>query len=107
MKQLSKTTVILLAALAVVAVISGIVIFNAMSDVPSDADILTEAGVDTNVDEVLFMSLASQISSISFKDDFLRDPRFLTLVDIRVVVVPEPAGRKDPFANLSGIVPSQ
>jgi len=105
--KFSKTTTILLIALAVVAVIAAIVIYNALASTPSDEDILTEAGLDTNVDETLFIGLASQISSISFKDDFLRDPRFLTLVDIRVLVVDEPAGRKDPFANISGIVPTQ
>jgi len=105
--KFSKPTTNLPMALPVVAIIAAIVIFNALADVPSDEAILTEAGLDTNVDETLFIGLASQISSISFKDDFLRDPRFLTLVDIRVLVVDEPAGRKDPFANISGIVPTQ
>lgn len=105
--KFSKTTTILLVALAVVALIAAFVIFNALSGVPSDEDILTEAGLDTNVDETLFMNLASQIDSISFKDEFIRDPRFLMLVDIRTLVVDEPAGRKDPFANISGIVPPQ
>lgn len=104
--KLSKTTSILLIILAVVAVVCGIVIFNATSSVPSDFDILTE-GQSTSVDEALFMNLASQIDAISFNDSLLKDPRFLSLVDIRVVVVPETVGRKDPFANLSGIVPTQ
>jgi len=102
--KLSKTTTILLIILAVVAVISGVVIFNATSTVPSDDFVLTADEGASNVDEALFMNLASQIDSIKFDETFFADPRFQSLVDIRVVVVPEPVGRKDPFANLPGIV---
>ncbi|HYE23484.1 MAG TPA: hypothetical protein VEA92_03535 [Candidatus Paceibacterota bacterium] len=105
--KLTKTTTILLLILGAVAVVSGVVIYNATSSVPSDEEILTEEVGMSNVDEALFMNLASQIDAIRFDEAFFSDPRFLTLVDIRVVVVPEQVGRKDPFANLSGIVPTQ
>ena len=105
--KFSKTTTYLLIALAVVAVISAIVIFNALSSTPSDIDIITEGEASTSVDEVIFITLASQIETISFDDTFFSDPRFMSLVDIRTPIVPEAVGRRDPFANISGIVPSQ
>ena len=105
--KFSKTTTYLLIALAVVALISGVVIFNAMSSTPSDQEIVTEGDMTASVDEVLFITLASQIETISFDESFFSDPRFMSLVDIRTPIVPEDVGRRDPFANISGIVPAQ
>lgn len=106
--KLSKTTTILLIVLAVVVIIGAIVIYNATGNVPTDEEIISESsGSSTSPDEVLFISLASQIESITFDEEFLNDPKFLSLVDIGELVVPEPTGRKDPFANLSGIVPAR
>ena len=105
--KLTKTTTILLVILAVVAVISGVVIYTSTAPSPMDDAIVTEGDGVANVDEALFMNLASQINDIRFDGAFLNDPRFLSLVDIRVMIVPETVGRKDPFANLSGIVPTQ
>jgi hypothetical protein len=105
--KFTKTTTYLLIALAVVALISGVVMFNALSSTPSDQDIITEGDMTASVDEVLFITLASQIETISFDASFFRDPRFMSLVDIRTPIVPEDVGRRDPFANISGIVPTQ
>jgi len=105
--KLSKTTYILLIVLAVVAIIGAVVIFNALSGTPTDDEIITEGQETASVDEMLFLNLASQIESISFDAKLFTDPRFMSLVDIRTAIVPEQVGRKDPFANLSGIVPTQ
>jgi len=105
--KLSKTTTILLIILGVVAIIAAIVIMNALADTPSDVDIVTEGDMTASVDEVVFINLASQIESIRFDASLFSDPRFMSLVDIRTEIIPEPVGRRDPFANVSGIAPAQ
>ncbi|MDB5265550.1 MAG: hypothetical protein JWM39_263 [Parcubacteria group bacterium] len=52
--------------------------------------------------ELDFVNLTGQISTISFDTRIFSDPRFTRLVDIHTVVVPETAGRRDPFAPLTG-----
>ncbi|SRR6266481_8250245 len=53
--------------------------------------------------ELDFVNLTGQISSITFNPQIFSDPRFTRLVDIHTVVVPEISGRRDPFADISGI----
>ena len=50
--------------------------------------------------EISFITLVGKIDPIRFDTTILSDPRFLRLQDIRTVIVPEPAGRKDPFAPI-------
>lgn len=57
--------------------------------------------------ELDFVNLAGQIDSISFDQTIFSDPRFMRLVDIHTVVVPEPTGRRDPFATLPGTAASK
>lgn len=52
--------------------------------------------------ELDFVNLAGQLDSITFDTSIFSDPRFTRLTDIRVTVVPETAGRRDPFAPLPG-----
>lgn len=52
--------------------------------------------------ELDFVNLAGQIDSITFDTSIFSDSRFISLTDIRTTVVPETAGRRDPFAPLSG-----
>ncbi len=53
--------------------------------------------------ELSFITLVSKLDPIVFNTAILSDPRFTTRTDIRTTIVPEPAGRKDPFAPLSGV----
>ena len=50
--------------------------------------------------ELSFISLVGQIDPITFDTSLLSDPRFISRNDIRTAIVPEPAGRRDPFAPL-------
>ncbi|KND50355.1 MAG: hypothetical protein AB202_01725 [Parcubacteria bacterium C7867-007] len=52
--------------------------------------------------ELDFLNLVVQIDSISFNTAIFSDPRFTSLTDIHTIVVPEAAGRRDPFAALPG-----
>lgn len=100
--KLSKTTTTLLIALGVTILVAAFFIFQATSSTEDDG-IITEGEVSTEA-EAIFINLASQINSISFDTSLFNDPRFASLVDIRVAIIPEAAGRKDPFALINGVV---
>lgn len=48
--------------------------------------------------ESTFLALTAQIDPVSFDISILRDPRFMRLQDIKTAIIPEAAGRVDPFA---------
>lgn len=50
--------------------------------------------------EVTFVNLAAQLEPLGFDTSILTDPRFESLVDIHTGILPEPTGRRDPFAPL-------
>jgi hypothetical protein len=50
--------------------------------------------------EIQFLNLASQVGPVFFDVSILSDPRFTSLVDIHTPILPEVAGRRDPFAPL-------
>ena len=66
------------------------------------APIVSPQGAAGSAAEVRFSSLIAQLNGVSFETDILSDERFLSLVDIRTAIVPEAAGRADPFAPLAG-----
>jgi hypothetical protein len=49
--------------------------------------------------ETTFVNLATQLEPLGFDTAILSDPRFMALVDIHTAVIPESAGRRDPFAS--------
>jgi hypothetical protein len=68
---------------------------------PSSA--LTASSSPVSDAEFTFIQLASEIQPITFDTAILSDTRFLWLVDMQTAVVPEPQGKRDPFAQLSGL----
>lgn len=68
----------------------------------ADEPVLTAEG-GGNEAEATFVNLTNQIDPVTFDTSILSDPRFTQLRDIRTAVTPEPAGRTDPFAPLSGL----
>lgn len=50
--------------------------------------------------EERFLTLAGELSPISFDTSIFTDPRFLALVDLATPITPEIPGRADPFAPL-------
>lgn len=50
--------------------------------------------------EVSFISLVSKLDPIVFDTTILSDPRFISREDIKTTIVPETAGRRDPFAPI-------
>lgn len=64
---------------------------------------VAEATVPGSEAESQFLALTAEIGSITFDTDVFADPRFAILQDIRTSIVPETAGRPDPFAPLTGL----
>lgn len=64
---------------------------------------LTSVVMAGNPAQNQFQMLVSQLQPISFNTDIFSDPRFTALVDITTPLVPEPSGRIDPFAPISGV----
>ena len=56
----------------------------------------------TNVAQMQFETLVGQLQPISFNTKIFSDARFNALVDITTPVSPEPFGRSDPLAPISG-----
>lgn len=50
-----------------------------------------------------FQTLVVELSSISFNTSIFSDERFNALVDITAPISPEPVGRLDPFAVVTGV----
>jgi hypothetical protein len=94
--HLSKTTGVLIIVGLLVLGAAAYLMFGAGNNEPgvsANPPPATEA-------EQTFLSLTSQIDPVELDTSVLSDPRFLMLVDIRTAILPEPAGRLDPFAPL-------
>jgi hypothetical protein len=56
--------------------------------------------------EQQFISLSSQLESVTINTEILSDPRFVELVDIATPVLSEDTGRIDPFFPLTVSAPA-
>jgi len=91
----SRTNVILV-ILAIILLLAGAYVFAKGGS--SSVTALTGSGVDAK--QQAFVQLASQLGPVTFDASVLSDPRFTGLSDISTQVVPESAGRSDPFASI-------
>ncbi|MBU6490653.1 hypothetical protein KGQ25_00600 [Patescibacteria group bacterium] len=57
----------------------------------------------TNESQMHFQTLVNELQPISFDTSIFSDARFNALVDLTTQVSPEPSGRLDPFAPISGM----
>ncbi|MFZ3043499.1 MAG: hypothetical protein WA058_00070 [Minisyncoccia bacterium] len=64
---------------------------------------LTTTNVVENQAQTEFQALVSVLHPITFDTKIFTDPRFMGLVDLATPIIPEPSGRSDPFALISGI----
>ncbi len=93
---MNKTTTIAIAAVGIVIIAAaGYLLFLK----PQDTSAVTAAG-PTSPDETTFQNLTAQLEPLGFDTSVLDDPRFKALVDIHTAILPEAAGRPDPFAAL-------
>lgn len=96
--QLTKSNIILavIGGLTVIAAIYYYGFYN------KDSGPAVIASSEASSAESDFIRLQGQIINITFDQDIFSDPRFTRLTDIHTVIVPEAAGRRDPFAPLAG-----
>lgn len=75
-----------------------------MTRTPSADSTITQAGTPTTHTEAMLLGFSSELESVAFDATIFSDPRFVVLQDISTNIVDESAGRRDPFAPLSGVV---
>lgn len=92
----SRTTIILIVLGLLVLGAAAYLLFG---NEPSDPA-LSASGAPGSEAEMTFLGLTAQIDPVAFDTSVLEDPRFKALQDIRTAIVPESAGRADPFAPL-------
>lgn len=97
---LSKKKTIIIAAAIVVL---GVVAYFLWLRPTTDENISIVGYGPTGEAQATFLTLAAQLQPIAFNASVLEDPRFMALVDIKTVIVPEASGRTDPFAPLAGV----
>jgi len=89
----------------IIAIVIGLVVLAAaayMLFFRTDASAVSSS-VPTTPAEATFVNLAEQLKPLGFDTTILSDPRFIALTDIHTAILPEPIGRKDPFAPLAGL----
>jgi len=94
-----KKTIIIAAAIVVLGVVA---YFLWLRPQPDENVSIVGFG-PTGEAQATFLTLAAQLQPIAFDASVLDDPRFLSLVDIQTIIVPEASGRTDPFAPLPGV----
>jgi len=91
---------ILYIALAIVLVGAGVYYFTIFNRDTGAA--LTSTPGAASDEEQNFINLVGKLDPIVFDTTLLQDPRFTSRTDIRTTVLPESAGRTDPFAPIPG-----
>ncbi len=99
MNAIPRSTKILYAAAAIVFL--GAAYYYLVFNSDTGAAVQSNSIAASNAEGV-FISLVGQIDPIAFNVAVLSDPRFTQLQDIRIAVIPEASGRKDPFAPYAG-----
>jgi hypothetical protein len=92
-----RTTILIVCA---VVVFGGAAIYY-MSGSSTDSTSAVSASAPASAAELTFVNLVGQLNSLTFDTSILSDPRFTALVDIHTSLVPEAAGRRNPFAPIS------
>lgn len=98
MNPLLKKILIALGVLVVVFAVYRI-FFTTQPDVPLSSE--TVSGLPAEDGDLL--SLLLQLKSITLSDELLTDSTFVTLQDFTVKLIPEPVGRRNPFAVIGAI----
>jgi len=89
--------------IAIAVVVLGIVAYFLWLKPSSEENISVVGFGPTGQAQATFLTLAAQLQPIAFDASVLSDVRFLSLVDIKTVIIPESTGRTDPFAPLAGV----
>lgn len=86
--------------IAAVVVVLGLIAYFVWLRPEATPNVSTSESSVTTEAQQTFLTLAAQLGPVAFDVSFLRDPRFLSLVDLKTAILPEPEGRTDPFGPL-------
>ena len=86
--------------IGVIAIAIGLIFPAYMLLTGGSSEDVVEASIPSSEAEAVFLSLTSQLEPLSFDTSILSDARFVALVDLHTAILPEPQGRRDPFAPL-------
>ena len=92
----SKNLTNTLGAVVIVILLAGIYWYFFAGVSAPDSALSTSAPLGTGP----LATLTSELANVSFDTSLFSDPRFASLKDISIPVMPEPTGRTDPFAPL-------
>lgn len=92
---MNRNTLIALIIGIILLLGAGIALFSS-----SAGTVALQSSTTTSDAEATFVNLTAQLEPIGFDTSILSDPRFTSLVDIHTAIVPEPTGRRDPFAPI-------
>jgi len=84
----------------IVIVLLGLAYFFFFSSPETPA--LSATNVASSAAEQSFAALVTQLAPITFNLKVFSDARFASLTDLSTPIAPEPSGRTDPFAPVSG-----
>lgn len=99
MKALKNTPTII----AIVVAILGVIAYFVWLRPQPEPNVSFDGTMPSSEAQATFLELAEQLNTISFDTSIFNDPRFRALVDIKTAILPEAAGRTDPFAPLPGV----
>jgi hypothetical protein len=94
---MSRNTIILIICLVIVTGGLAYYFFFMNPSNSTDVTLLETPGAASDA-ELSFITLVSKLDPIVFDTSLLSDSRFNARQNIRTAIVPETAGRKDPFA---------
>ena len=95
------TTNTVLGSILAIVVLAGGYWYVSSAGTGNEPPLSTNAPVNTT--QMKFETLVNELQSITFDTSIFTDARFKALVDIATTINPEPAGRLDPFAPITGI----
>lgn len=94
--MLMKSNTIILIGISLV--LAGGAYWYLTSQSGNDAPLTSANG--NSVSQTQFQTLVSELQSITFNTAIFSDPKFMSLVDLKVRATAEPSGRLDPFATI-------
>jgi hypothetical protein len=95
-----------IAIIAIVIVIAGGMWYGlTSSSSPASTGVLSSSATDSSGDQSIVSTLLA-LQSITLSGAIFSNPAYATLKDFTTAIVPEPAGRPDPFAPLPSSAPT-
>lgn len=102
MSRISATTT--LSVIGIAILVAGAIWYGMTQGSASTTSVISTQTVGTSVDERELVETLLALRAVTLDGTIFNDPAFLSLKDFGTQIVPEPAGRPNPFAPLAGTV---